>query len=163
MNTNTKKLIDSGSQVGIYDMTFKDAIVDDSRFGRLYISQRFGGMDTIDGGAYRWGMVMKVDANATLAEARTIDPRSPESEILDWDGAAVANYMKSVTNAFFVIVEKTAKGWVARHGHSFKTIEEAKQHIELAVPLHITARVSTKLPAEVGGGFTVLDESCLVA
>lgn len=101
MKTATKSrkakttLIDADTKIGAYDMHIARMLVDHAELGRLLISQGFGGMDKLCGGAYRWrhGIALSVPADATLASLDKEDaecgPLSETHPMIDWDGVVI--------------------------------------------------------------------------
>lgn len=97
MKATKATLIESGSLTGSYELVCRDAIVDDPRHGRLYVTEAYGGEQSLRGGAYRWGLILPVPESTTLAEARKIDPRDPASpNALEWSNSHVDRYMQSL-------------------------------------------------------------------
>ena len=67
------RVIESGSNEGVYEISCDWAIVDHPKHGRLYVAQGYGGEDGIEGGTYRWrhGIVCRLlpgDTIETLGE-----------------------------------------------------------------------------------------------
>jgi hypothetical protein len=83
--TNKPTIVEQGARKGRYGMTHEDAIIDDARYGRLYIADGYGGQGTLAGGCYRWmhGFAMAVDPGTTLEQAREQDPYSPAVKLID--------------------------------------------------------------------------------
>lgn len=91
-------------------MVCASAIIDHPQHGRLYITERFGGVDSLSGGAYRWrhGIVCRVQLTDTLESLRngehnewtsTLDAmihgHDTDRPLLPWGGSAIENLAKS--------------------------------------------------------------------
>jgi hypothetical protein len=61
-------------------------------------------------------------------------------------------------NAFY-LVYNTLKGWKLANAIAFGTLEEAKA---AAARYHMEVRVSSRVPGDLGGGWSVLNESDFV-
>lgn len=48
------KIVEKRTVTGQYDIDFDQMIVDHPEHGRLFLSEGFGGLDSLEGGAYRW-------------------------------------------------------------------------------------------------------------
>lgn len=66
----TIRIVETDSARGAYEFKREFCLLDHPKHGRLYVTEGFGGMDSIDGGQYRWrhGAAAKVPADTTLAE-----------------------------------------------------------------------------------------------
>lgn len=102
--TNEIQIVDVEHGRGSYDMQLKRAIIDHPEHGRLYLTQAFGGMDTLAGGAIRWrhGIACRLRPGDTLNSLRgeawnDIVSRmeamehgyDDERPVLDWSGSAI--------------------------------------------------------------------------
>lgn len=106
MTTQTTiTLVESDTINGQYDMPLTIAIVD-TQDGRLLVSQAFGGMDTMAGGAVRWrnGIAVKLQPTDTLASLRAgewnehtslmdavLGGHDNSRPVLDWSGRHIAD------------------------------------------------------------------------
>lgn len=113
MKTETKEqkttVVDSGVDEGHYDLNYKWAIIDHPMHGRLYLTQGFGGLDTMYGGLYRWrhGIAVQLLPDDTIEslsaphnEIETIIGAACEGyrddrPLLEWDGQCIANVAES--------------------------------------------------------------------
>lgn len=79
------EVVETGTFVGRYGLPGHDAVVDDPRYGRLYITEEYGGVGTLGGGAYRWrhGLAIRVPVGTTLEEARKIDWHDPARPLVE--------------------------------------------------------------------------------
>lgn len=85
----TVTLIERDDGPGLYGINCTAAIVEHSALGRLYISQMFGGIDTLAGGTYRWGLgcqILPADTLASLQDTR-------------WNGNG-CNLLSAMTNGY---------------------------------------------------------------
>lgn len=113
MNATEKEitLVEHDRAPAQYDMERTEAIIDRPDRGRLYICQGFGGMDSVQGGGYRWlhGMACKIKDTDTLESLRSemwndhalvIDAMSngydDERPILDMSGWQIKGIAESV-------------------------------------------------------------------
>ena len=79
----TQTLVELERGTGQYGLPRESAIVDDTEHGRLLIRQAFGGMGSLRGGAYRWGVACKVPADATLASTAALEMMDPAVVVLE--------------------------------------------------------------------------------
>jgi len=107
MDTRTQIAVVSQRTVqGLYDMTCKQVIIDHPGHGRCLLSEGFGGIDTIAGGAYRWqhGVAAKLlpddtwdtlDAWAGAISSPSqlitvlLDGHDSDRPLLDWGGNTI--------------------------------------------------------------------------
>jgi len=104
MATQEITVIESETREGQYDMTWTAAIIEHPQHGRLYLAEGFGGMDSIEGGMYRWqhGLACRVlpsdtlesledDCNdySTIREAMT-SGHDDSRPVLEWSGSMIA-------------------------------------------------------------------------
>ena len=77
-------LIESDSRSGAYGMRQSRAIIQHHTEGRLLLVEGFGGMDSVEGGMYRWkhGSAYKITEADTL---ESIFSKHTESEFSDYD------------------------------------------------------------------------------
>ena len=77
-------LIESDSRSGAYEMRQQRAIIQHHTEGRLLLVEGFGGMDSVEGGMYRWkhGSAYKITEADTL---ESIFSKHTESEFSDYD------------------------------------------------------------------------------
>ena len=92
-----------------YDMWCKWAIIDHPKHGRLYITQGFGGMDSLQGGMYRWsnGIAVQLMPDDTITSLSAMHNETinileaacrgyrDERQLVDWTGDMVAQVAKS--------------------------------------------------------------------
>lgn len=89
-------LIDRTTIEGAYGFRFTRAIVDHPTNGRIILSEGFGGMDSLAGGAYRWrhGRAFRAGPHTTI---ESLDgDLDMLFEDLQWSGAAVAKLAASL-------------------------------------------------------------------
>ena len=68
MNATKSEVIESRLIEGAYGILCRQAIINQHKHGRLFISEGFGGMNSMEGGDYRWrhGMAVRARAADTL-------------------------------------------------------------------------------------------------
>jgi hypothetical protein len=95
MKAKKTTMIERDSKRGAYDLICERMILDHASLGRILISEGFGGMDSLAGGAYRYrhGMALRVPSTASLEgldrEQASVGPLHEIYEVLDWDGAVL--------------------------------------------------------------------------
>lgn len=106
--TTTAKatVVETDSYEGRYGFHITRAIVAHPEHGRIYMTSRYGGERSLNGGMVRWrhGMVVKMRADDELRnfQGRSDDLWSLERgeyrdrPILDWTGAAIESLAKSL-------------------------------------------------------------------
>jgi hypothetical protein len=69
MSTATISVVESDTSTGLYDMLQGRMVVDHPTHGRLLLVEGFGGMDSLQGGQYRWmhGYAVRLQPGDTLA------------------------------------------------------------------------------------------------
>lgn len=105
------KLVEKDTLTGQYDINYDRMIVDSVKSGRLLLIEGFGGIDTLDGGTYRWkhGIAIQLKPGDTLESlddtewndyystyqvvAQGQDDSRP---VLQWDGFAIEKLARSV-------------------------------------------------------------------
>jgi len=96
------ELIEEFSRRGAYDMLQTLAIVDHHTHGRVLISQGFGGMDSLEGGTYRWkhGYVVKVSSTDTIEHLLAYGDAGFQNvdllDRIDWPGHVISKVAESV-------------------------------------------------------------------
>jgi hypothetical protein len=77
-------IIESDSRSGAYEMRQQRAIIQHHTHGRLLLVEGFGGMNSVEGGMYRWkhGSAYKIEEADTL---ESIFSKHTESEFSDYD------------------------------------------------------------------------------
>lgn len=70
--TDRSMLVEADTVRGQYDLPCEIRIIDHARYGRLLLVEGFGGMDTVQGGTYRWehGAAYRLLPTDTLAALR---------------------------------------------------------------------------------------------
>ena len=104
-------LIQADTNDGIYDLPCTEMIVQLTDGRRIYLSEGFGGMSSLEGGQYRWrhGVAIAIQVTDTLESLHTdtkeynchsyermmagYDETRP---ILDWDGNVIDRVARSV-------------------------------------------------------------------
>jgi hypothetical protein len=106
----THKVISKRSVERAYGLNGNEIIIDHATAGRLLLTDGFGGIDTLDGGAVRWkhGLVVQLKPDDTfsvidsqLADCSylhdwVIDGYGESRPILNWSGYAIENLAKSL-------------------------------------------------------------------
>lgn len=66
------ELIEKDTFDGTYGFPFVAAIIEHPEYGRLYITQAYGGEDSLSGGAYRWrhGFAVRIGDEDTFANLK---------------------------------------------------------------------------------------------
>ena len=90
-------LIETDSRRGAYDMTQTRAIIQHHSLGRILILQGFGGMDSLEGGSYRWkyGMCYK---NSEIDTIESVFAESTESGFTEVDGLHSEEFSGKIIN-----------------------------------------------------------------
>lgn len=97
-------IIEQEAREGQYGMTYSTMVVEHQEHGRLLLVEGFGGMDSVQGGAYRWehGVACRLQSGDTLeslhAEAwnegtsryeAVVAGRDDSRPVLEWSGHAI--------------------------------------------------------------------------
>lgn len=98
------------------------------------------------------------DTFASVAEARTAARKAWSGPAWDYRDADDCDAAKP--DSAYYLVTKTDRGWRLANAHSFATIDEAKA--QAATMTRVACRVSRRIPATVGHGWSALAESDLV-
>lgn len=99
------KIIERATRTGLYDLDTESVIVELEDGTRVYLTDGYGGEDTLDGGQYHWryGIAVQVKPTDTLASLTTPDDQGntlidyashtfavkTERRILDWSGPRI--------------------------------------------------------------------------
>jgi len=102
--TKTKPaIVEVDRRSGAYEMIQERAIIDHPKYGRILISEAWGGMDDIRGGAYRYsdGFACQLKPSDTFDVLRAEEEKygGPLDEIrdrLEWSGMIIYKVAKSV-------------------------------------------------------------------
>lgn len=82
----TCQLIDIQDKEGAYGFIRTEALIAHPEFGRLYISEGYGGEETSEGGAYRW----KHGVCAKVKDTDTLDSLYGQDAGLQWPSSVVS-------------------------------------------------------------------------
>jgi hypothetical protein len=93
-----------------YGMTGINAVIDHPEHGRLFISDGFGGVGTMQGGCVRWthGMAIKLKSDDTLEKIKSLpwndfignfeamlEGYDNERPVMEWSGHIIESVAKS--------------------------------------------------------------------
>lgn len=105
----TVKIIEYRNSKGMYDLNCQRMIIEHEKHGRLLLSEAFGGMDSLEGGQYRWsqGTVNKLKPEDTFESLENAEWNENTSvydaaihgydksrPVLDWDGHIITAIAK---------------------------------------------------------------------
>ncbi len=101
------KTIESNSVNGQYGIPREQMIVDHPTHGRIYITQGYGGEDTLSGGCERWrhGMAVKIGDHDTISGLKS---RTWNDGMNYYDAMAAGMYGKNL-NWDGAVIEQLAK------------------------------------------------------